>query len=40
VSAEEPWVEVVPHDSRWAESFQAETAVIRGALGAYVAGIE
>jgi GrpB-like predicted nucleotidyltransferase (UPF0157 family) len=33
-------VEVVPHDGRWAESYQAEAAAIRGALGDYVAGIE
>jgi GrpB-like predicted nucleotidyltransferase (UPF0157 family) len=40
VSAEEPWVEVVPHDGRWAESYRAEAAAIRAALGDYLAGIE
>jgi GrpB-like predicted nucleotidyltransferase (UPF0157 family) len=40
VSAEEPWAEVVPHDGRWAESYLAEAAAIRAALGDYVAGIE
>jgi GrpB-like predicted nucleotidyltransferase (UPF0157 family) len=40
VSAEEPWVEVVPHDDRWTESYRAEAAAIRAALGDYVLGIE
>lgn len=40
MSAEESWVEVVPHDSRWAESYQAESKAIRAALGDYVLGIE
>ena len=40
VSAEELWVEVVPHDGRWAESYQAESAAIGAALGDYVSGIE
>jgi GrpB-like predicted nucleotidyltransferase (UPF0157 family) len=40
VSAEEHWVEVVPHDGCWAESYQAEAAAIRAALGDYVAGID
>jgi GrpB-like predicted nucleotidyltransferase (UPF0157 family) len=40
VSAEEPWVEVVPHDGRWAESYRAEAAAIGTALGDYVSGIE
>lgn len=40
VSAEEPWVEVVPHDGRWAESYRAEAAAIGAALGDYVSGIE
>jgi GrpB-like predicted nucleotidyltransferase (UPF0157 family) len=40
VSAEEPWVQVVPYDGRWAESYQAEAAAIRAALGNYVSGIE
>jgi GrpB-like predicted nucleotidyltransferase (UPF0157 family) len=40
VSAEEPWVEVVPYDGRWAESYWVETAAIRAALGDYVSRIE
>jgi GrpB-like predicted nucleotidyltransferase (UPF0157 family) len=40
VNAEEPWVEVFQHDGRWAESYRAEAAAIRAALGDYVAGIE
>jgi len=40
VSAEEPWVEVVPHDGRWTQSYRAEAAEIRAALGDYVLGIE
>jgi GrpB-like predicted nucleotidyltransferase (UPF0157 family) len=40
VSAEESWVEVVPHDGRWPESYRAEAAAIRAALGDYVLGIE
>jgi GrpB-like predicted nucleotidyltransferase (UPF0157 family) len=40
VSAEEPWVQVVPYDGRWAESYQAESAEIGAALGDYVSGIE
>jgi GrpB-like predicted nucleotidyltransferase (UPF0157 family) len=40
VSAEEPWVEVVAHDGRWTESYQAEAAAVRAALGDYVLGIE
>ncbi|UGU34507.1 GrpB family protein [Mycolicibacterium smegmatis] len=30
----------MPHDSRWAESYQAESKAIRAALGDYVLGIE
>jgi GrpB-like predicted nucleotidyltransferase (UPF0157 family) len=30
----------VPHDGRWAECYQAESAAIRAALGDYVSGIE
>jgi GrpB-like predicted nucleotidyltransferase (UPF0157 family) len=37
---EEPWVEVVPHDDRWPESYRAEAAAICAALGNYVSGIE
>jgi GrpB-like predicted nucleotidyltransferase (UPF0157 family) len=40
VSAEEPWVEVVPHDGRWAELCRPEAAAIRTTLGDYVLGIE
>jgi GrpB-like predicted nucleotidyltransferase (UPF0157 family) len=40
MSAEEPWVEVVSHDSRWAETYAVEAAAIRAALGDYVRGIE
>jgi GrpB-like predicted nucleotidyltransferase (UPF0157 family) len=30
----------VPHDGRWTESYRAEAAAIRAALGDYVLGIE
>lgn len=40
MSAEEPWVEVVPYDGRWAESYQAEFVAIGTALGDYAIEIE
>jgi GrpB-like predicted nucleotidyltransferase (UPF0157 family) len=40
VSAEEPGVEVVPYDGRWAELYRAEAAAIRSALGDYALGME
>ena len=40
VSAEEPWVQVVPYDVRWAESYRVESAAIGAGLGDYVSGIE
>ncbi|MGE2714410.1 GrpB family protein [Mycolicibacterium litorale] len=40
MSAEEPWVQVVPYDVRWAESYRVESAAIGAALGDYVSGIE
>lgn len=40
MSAEESWVEVVPHDGRWTASYRTEAAAIRTALDDYVLGIE
>ena len=40
MSAEEPWVQVVPYDSRWVGLYRAESAAIGAALGDYVSGIE
>jgi GrpB-like predicted nucleotidyltransferase (UPF0157 family) len=40
VSAEEGWVEVIPHDDRWILLYQIEAAGIRSALGGYALEIE
>lgn len=40
MSAEEGWVQVVPHDVRWAGLYQEEAATIHSALGTYSLGIE
>ena len=40
VSAEEPWVQVVAYDRRWAKYYQAESAAISTALGDYASGIQ
>ncbi|MDF9277766.1 GrpB family protein [Arthrobacter sp. EH-1B-1] len=40
MSAEEDWVEVVPHDDRWVLLYRNEAAEIHSALGGYALGIE
>jgi GrpB-like predicted nucleotidyltransferase (UPF0157 family) len=40
MDADEPWVEVVPYDPRWAEAFEREAAVLRPALGTYALGVD
>lgn len=40
MSAEEQWVEVVPHNDRWVMLYRSEAAKIHSALGMYALGIE
>jgi GrpB-like predicted nucleotidyltransferase (UPF0157 family) len=40
MTAEEVWVQVVPHDACWAGLYQEEAATIRSALGTYALGME
>lgn len=40
MSAEESWVDVVPHNDRWAELYRAGAAAIHAELGDLVLAIE